>query len=269
MKHEKQQYITSKHITHNGVKLDSLLDSANPMTGKTLVCCGDSITWGADMENDEGGFTDIPNIDCYWWVGTSSTGGSFVKQSVNVRMSYGYQIASRNGMTYYNAGVSGSTMQGLPDKNGFSLANGRYTKLPEHIDYLTIWFGWNDNAYGSLGTIDDTTNESYYGGYNVVLPYLINKYPDAKICLCVPFGATAGHREAIRKLANNGALLVGITTFAVLPFIMARKRPLVLMIPLLPLIARNSKQTERIRTTKDISRLLICLANSCVVFDGS
>ena len=42
-------------------------------------------------------------------------------------------------------------MQGLSNKAGFSLENGRYTKLPDEIDYLTIFFGWNDTAYGQLG----------------------------------------------------------------------------------------------------------------------
>jgi lysophospholipase L1-like esterase len=106
-------------------------------------------------------------------------------------------------MTFYNGGVSGSTMQGLSDRAGFSLANGRYTKLPDNIDYLLIWFGWNDNAYGTLGTIDDNTNASYYGGYNIVLPYLINKYPYAKIGLIVQFGSSAEHREAVRLLGNK------------------------------------------------------------------
>ena len=43
-------------------------------------------------------------------------------------------------------------------------------------------------------------------GYNMVLPYLINKYPYTKICLCVPFGCDVGHRQAIRNLANKWGL---------------------------------------------------------------
>ena len=202
----KNYTVPSNKVLHNGITLSELLLNNmfnNILYGKTLVCCGDSITWGADMEMGEGGFTDTPNIDCYWWTPTSPIDGSFVKKTTNVRMPYGYQIASRNGMTFFDAGISGSTMQGLENKYGFSLENGRYTKLPDSIDYLCIFFGWNDAAYGTLGTIDDTTNESYYGGYNVVLPYLINKYPYTKICLIVPFGCTANHRNAIRLLANK------------------------------------------------------------------
>lgn len=200
------QYVTKKingdDVYVGGVSLSEAIASTNPLEGKILVCVGDSITAGADM--DSPGYTNNPNITVY----KCDTSGVFSQQTTEIRMTYGYQIASRNHMTFYNGGVSGSTMQGLSDRNGFSLENGRYTKLPDNLDYLLIWFGWNDNAYGTLGAITDTTNESYYGGYNVVLPYLINKYPYAKIGLIVPFGATAGHREAVRLLGDKWGLAV-------------------------------------------------------------
>ena len=184
-----KEYIDNKLISGNYDKL----------YGKVLVCAGDSITYGADMDAE--GIIPVSLIPYYY-----RNGNGYNQVTQNVLANYGYQIASRHNMTFYNEGISGSTMQGLPNKIGFSLENGRYTTLPEHIDYLTIWFGWNDTAYGSLGTIDDVTNESYYGGYNVVLPYLINKYPYTKICLCVPFGCDVGHRQAIRDLANKWGL---------------------------------------------------------------
>ena len=176
--------------------------SENLLYGKTLCCCGDSITYGADMDAE--GFTDESNCTVF----QSDANGNFTETMSNFRKTWNWQIANRNKMTLYNAGVSGSTMQGLADKNGFSIANGRYTKLPENIDYLLIWFGWNDTAYGTLGTITDTTNETYYGGYNVVLPYLIDKYPYAKIALIVPFGTDANHRNAIRQLGNKWGVAV-------------------------------------------------------------
>lgn len=172
------------------------------LNGKVLCCCGDSITYGADMDAD--GITDESSVLVY----QSNESGVFSAVTSNYLKTWGFQIANRNGMTFYNAGVSGSTMQGIADKNGFSLANGRYTKLPDDIDYLLLWFGWNDTAYGTLGAITDTTNESYYGGYNVVLPYLINKYPYAKIALIVPFGTDANHRNAIRQLGNKWGVAV-------------------------------------------------------------
>ena len=171
--------------------------SANILKNKVLVCCGDSITYGADMDAE--GITQISPIDVY----QSTNSGTFNKKTSDFIKSYGYQIAERNNMTFYNAGISGSTMQGISDRKGFSLENGRYTKLPETIDYLTIWFGWNDTAAGTLGTINDSTNDTFYGGYNVVMPYLIDKYPFTKICLIVPFGTDVAHRKAVRELANK------------------------------------------------------------------
>ena len=182
--------------------IETLESQKGPLYGKVICCCGDSITFGTDM--DEEGFTDESDAIVY----QSDANGNFAQITNNFRMTWNWTIANRNAMTLYNAGVGGSTMQGMSNHNGFSLENGRYTKLPDEIDYLLIWFGWNDTAYGTLGTIDDATNESYYGGYNVVIPYLQNKYPYAKIALIVPFGCDAEHRNAVRQLGNKWGLAV-------------------------------------------------------------
>lgn len=171
-------------------------NKGNILFGKTLCAAGDSITFGADM--DQEGFMENFGITFYQW-----NSSSFQQVTENARMSYGFQIAERNNMVFYNQGISGSTVQAISGKNGFSAENGRYTKLPDNIDYLVLFFGWNDAAYGTLGTIEDNDNQSFYGAYNVVLPYLIDKYPYTKICLVVPFGTTEGHRNAVRLLANK------------------------------------------------------------------
>ena len=172
-------------------------DKSNILAGKVIVTVGDSITYGADMQMEPTlGPIENPGKD----------EGKY--------KSYGWQIASRNNMIFYQKGISGSTMQGatnpngtdkgdISKKNGFSKELGRYTQLPDDIDFLTIMFGWNDTAYGTLGTIDDTTNETYCGGFNVVMPYLIHKYPYTTIVLIVPFGTTDGHRQAVRDMAEK------------------------------------------------------------------
>ena len=176
-------------------------NDSNILYGKILVTVGDSITQGADMNlAPETDLSANPNYS------TNTNEGKF--------KTYGWQIANRNNMIFYNKGISGTTMQGttnsagtdkgdISKKNGFSKPGGRYTQLPDEIDYLTIMFGWNDAAYGTLGTIDDTTPETYYGGFNVTLPYLIYKYPYTTIILMVPFGATKGHRDAVRQMAEK------------------------------------------------------------------
>lgn len=206
---KREIFVNSKKVLIKDEILDDYLDRTfnhkeNILYGKTLCCCGDSITYGADMDAE--GIVSVPTINSYQW---SAYTKKWTKWTADEPAAYGYQIASRNNMTFYNGGVSGATVQasgGTITVPGFSDVDGEYTLLPDHIDYLTLFYGWNDTAYGSLGTINDTTNDSYYGAYNVVLPYLINKYPYTKIALIVPFGTDANHREAIRLLANKWGL---------------------------------------------------------------
>lgn len=184
-----------------GDSSSSVTTADNILAGKVLVTVGDSITQGADMnlapETELGANPDY----------SKDTDAGRYK-------TYGWQIAKRNNMKFYNCGISGTTMQGIVNpngtdkgniaqKNGFSKPGGRYTQLPDDIDFLTIFFGWNDTAYGTLGTIDDTTAETYCGGFNVTLPYLIQKYPYTTIVLIVPFQCSAGHRKAVRDLAKK------------------------------------------------------------------
>lgn len=183
-------------------ELQSYRNSHNILYGKTLVTAGDSITFGTDI--DEDGLGQIPPIEMY----LNDSDGNFSRVTGLYRKVYGYQIAERNNMVFYNAGVSGSTMQGEGGTNGFSLANGRYTKLPSHIDYITLWFGWNDKAIGTLGTINDQTNATFYGAYNIVIPYIQTNYPYAKLGLIVPYGTDEAHRNAIRELGNKWGVAV-------------------------------------------------------------
>lgn len=86
-------------------------------------------------------------------------------------------------------------------RNPFSL--NRYKAIPEDADYITIWFGINDTAHTNLGTINDTTNETFYGAWNVVLEWLITNRPYAKIGIIVTNGAGATYRQATRDVAKK------------------------------------------------------------------
>lgn len=140
------------------------------LSGKVLATIGDSLTEGI---NPDGGYFDT----------------------------YGKITAERHGMTFLNYGVSGSTMQDIEGHDGFGNA-ARYQNMAEHIDYMTIWFGWNDHAYGTVGVNSDTdATASFYGAWHTVIPYLIDKYPLAKIGLIVPYGANDAYRKAVRDIA--------------------------------------------------------------------
>ena len=57
-----------------------------------------------------------------------------------------------------------------------------------------------------IGTKDDTTNKTFWGAWNIILPYLIEKYPLAKILLIVPFGTTRLMRQCVRDAAQKYGL---------------------------------------------------------------
>lgn len=57
-----------------------------------------------------------------------------------------------------------------------------------------------------VGTKNDSTNKTFWGAWNIVLPYLINKYPLAKILLVVPFGCTSLLRQCVRDAAKKYGL---------------------------------------------------------------
>lgn len=174
-------------------------------------------------------------------------------------------------MAWYNYGKSGSTLGDVTyngtSRNGFAKANGRYTQLANNLTHISIFFGWNDNAYGHvmkreewllaeygtkiyyptdssligtthtdgtpyttqsqydacnsqtgtvngvsysnsadywralyIGTPNDSTPYTFWGAWNTVLPYLINKYPLAKILLIVPYLSVS---TEIGKLMQN------------------------------------------------------------------
>jgi lysophospholipase L1-like esterase len=143
---------------------------SNILFGKRLATAGDSLTEA-----------------------TNPAGGYF--------RSYGELVAYRNKMTFFNYGVSGSTLSNVVGKNPFCVD--RYLAMDADLDYLTIWFGWNDNAYSTLGTIADVVDTTFYGAWNKVLPALIAKYPKAKMGLIVPYGATADMRQAVRLVGKK------------------------------------------------------------------
>lgn len=140
------------------------------LSGKTLVCCGDSIT---EAVNPNGGYFK----------------------------NYAEIVAERHGMTCHKDGVGGSTMAyGV----GKTFSAERYLSVPD-FDYLTIWFGWNDAAYSELGTIEDIGNATFYGAYKLVLEHFITNNPTKKIGLIVPYGSesVSPFAQAVREISER------------------------------------------------------------------
>lgn len=154
----------------------------NVLEGKKLVTAGDSYT-------------------------AAAFNGSYNKKN------YGHYVAVRNKMSFSNRGISGSTMAitkehidspgtvPITERSPFSYQ--RYLEIPSDTDYLTIWFGINDASHTYLGTVNDTTNETFYGAWNVVLQYYLTNMPFLHLGLIVTTGATAEYRQAVRDVARK------------------------------------------------------------------
>lgn len=176
--------IIIRHVTNVKEAVKGLLEDSeshtgayNVLGGKKWAACGDSITYGA--------------------TGTS----------------YKDLIATRNGMNLYSDGISGSTLMQI-DPNDVTYKNpfciDRMLDVPADCDYITIWFGTNDAALnGTVGTITDNVPTTYYGAWNIVMTYLINKCPNAKIGLVVTHQyRTNDYANAVRDIAKKYGVLV-------------------------------------------------------------
>jgi glycerol-3-phosphate dehydrogenase len=107
-------------------------------------------------------------------------------------------------MKLYNCGISGSTIQHIEGRpNCFSTADGRYTKLPDVIDYLTIFFGWNDHAFGKLGTIDDKENTATTAEGLAKVRALAAEQVDA-----VAFGKVITSFTGLRSVSDVGDFVI-------------------------------------------------------------
>jgi lysophospholipase L1-like esterase len=181
---------------------DYIARNFNPLYKKYLVATGDSLTAGA---------------------GIPTSGGDNDRQT---KPTYAYLTAQRNGMEYYNDALSGSTMTDITangdPKRGF--AKTRYLNIPSDADFLTIFFGWNDHAYGPLsykdtwcqtnynklykdctaeekaacdsaqdwdsiwlGEADSVDVKTWTGAWNTVLDYYMRNRPNTKVGIILPY----------------------------------------------------------------------------------
>lgn len=162
------------------------MGGGNVLYGKHWVACGDSFTAGGY------GATDGFDESVYRYQDGRFKGRNIV---------YPYIIGLRNNMTITNEAVGGSSMTKVDD-NAFSVS--RYMNIPADADYITLKFGINDsNKAAPVGTIEDSTNETFYGAWNIVLEYLIEHHPFAHIGIIVTNGSNAAYEDAIRAVAKK------------------------------------------------------------------
>ena len=178
----------------------------NPLYGKKWAVCGDSFT--------NGDFANAVDTDFI------ITDGIYKgKNKV-----YDYLIGNRNLMDIQHMAVGGRTLAtpaNMLTHNCFSDTGStmNYTTIDPDVDFITLYFGINDshNAPGSaggdgevlvgeipLGSISDTTINTFYGAWNVVIPYLIQNHPNAHIGIIVSNGCDSDdYRLATIAIANK------------------------------------------------------------------
>ena len=178
------------------------LKSANVLWGKSLIACGDSFT-----EGDFTGFVDSE--------GKSGKESDYIfDKEWGVYKTYPWWIARRNNMRLKNLAKCGGTIAitkehiAEPDKverdTRRPFSNLTYKNLGDDVDYILIMYGLNDSFHTNLGTIDDGTNETFYGAWNVVYKYLIERYPTAKIgAIVCNGGLKTEYANAVRETAEK------------------------------------------------------------------
>lgn len=170
----------------------------NNLTGKKWYACGDSFTEGAYI------FDDLKLADR--WLEDGKYAGKL--------KSYPYYIGNRTNCDVYNIALSGSTLAYVssePKNYSFSSDYGteeppynNYKSVPIDADYITLWFGINDNGYNvPIGNDNDATNTTFKGAYNIVLKHFIENCKKAKIGIIVSNNMPQAYVDATIKMADR------------------------------------------------------------------
>ena len=180
------------------VDVKDIAKNSNILFGKKWAVCGDSFTNGA--------------------LSTTIGEGKYN----NEKVVYPYLIGNRNEMQIIKFFEGGRTLAFPVNPSTFtnSLTNPNaewyYQNIPSDVDYITIYLGINDehhapNSSGGdgedntgeipIGTVDDTTVNTYLGAWNVVLTWLITNRPNAHIGIIVTNGIQAHDEYRLGQIA--------------------------------------------------------------------
>jgi hypothetical protein len=179
--------------------------SKDVLYGKKWAVCGDSFSKG-----EFGDYNGTTTIEAGKYAGKP--------------MTYGYIIGNRCNMEILDNARGGMTIANPADgtfTNSFTNPESSlyYQRIPEDVNYITLYYGINDSHHASqnsgtdgedvtgyipVGTINDTTNTSFYGAWNEVLEWLITNRPFAKIGILVSNGCdTPEYRTATIAIARK------------------------------------------------------------------
>lgn len=165
------QIATALAVSHND----------NILWGKKWAVCGDSFTAG-----DFTGYVDDEGR-----TGKDSDAYDSVRE---MWKTYPWWISERNNMDVQLLAMGGNDFTNLQGAvNPFSNPNTakyNYTQIANDSDYITLQFGLNETSMTTeqIGTKGNSTNDTLWGAYYVVLNSILTANPTAKIGIILSDG---------------------------------------------------------------------------------
>ena len=152
-----------------------LIEKTDRLAGKKWYACGDSFTAQGYTSSDPG-------------YGTDSVLPSGKYQGKNAV--YPYYIGNRTNCNVQNVAEGGMTLATYTGgTNCFTYNNQYQTLIGEDADIITLYFGINDGHHNvPIGTINDNTTDTFYGALNVVISWILENRPNAKLGIIISNG---------------------------------------------------------------------------------
>ena len=163
---------------------ETTLDSSSSDSTESVICFtdstyyafGDSITYGAD----------------------------YSLQYAQMNYPYPTLVSSSLGFKgFTNYAVSGSTI--ATDVDNLPSIYNQLLYADDEADIVSVMGGVNDyNRNVELGTISDTTTNTFYGSLKAICQLLLDKYPDAFVFIMTPYKEYCYHEFACTDLNAAG-----------------------------------------------------------------
>lgn len=150
-------------------------------------------------------------------IGDSITAGSGTSDGQNVYHAVLGRMMGAAVVRNYGIGGTRVARFDCPEENWGPAFVDRYVDMADEAELILVFGGTNDYGHGvPLGTLADTTPETFCGAYRILLQGLIEKYPTARIVAMTPMqraGCTQPNLrtgrvlleyvEAIREIAGQ------------------------------------------------------------------
>lgn len=200
----------------NGISASSITDKFTPLSGSVYKSYPYFIAKRTGAKWHNYGVSGSTLGDCFTGGsdknGFSKAGGRYTQMADNLDYivlmfgtndtTYGQQSLAEDFVeTNYGTRLKWPTSTGLIGTTGYmtQVQYDAVIALSGTVGGISYTNGTGLNYFKAMytGTVDDTTNKTFAGAFNIVIPYLINKYPLAKILIW--FNPTNNRYDVITK----------------------------------------------------------------------